>query len=257
MNKIIQILNLFRTYKLGAFRILISILLGKPVRVRIKGGWFTQNLDKSTVYHLLNSYSKMERLVMALPSQLKGVAIDGGANNGLFSFLLNKRFPETSIFAFEPSDILLPFLKKNLEGERVEIRKEALAEKDGEISFFFSEDADQIGSLHRENVAEFEKDPSRIGVKQVAAAALDSFIREKGIEKIGVLKLDVQGGELSVLKGAQKALEITDHLLIEIMLLESSTFELLDLVRGKFPYYKVINPVSYGADLLFSKEPVR
>lgn len=257
MNKIIQVLNLFRSYKLGAFRILFSILLGRPVQIKVKGKWFLQNLDKSTVYHLLNSYSKIERLVQALPAQIEGVAIDGGANNGLFSLFLNQRFPETPIFAFEPSDALLPFLQKNLEIDHVEIRKEALAEINGEISFFFSEDADQIGSIHRENVEEFEKNPSRIGVNQVAAITLDSFIQEKGIERIGVLKLDVQGAELSILKGAQKALEITDCILIEIMLLEPSSFELLDLVRKRFPYHKVINPVSYGADMLFSKEPIR
>lgn len=257
MNKIIQILNLFRMYGFGAFGILISILLKQPVRVRVKGKAFVQNLDKSTVYHLLNSYSKMEQLVDALPAGLDGVAIDGGANNGLFSFVLRNRFPDVPLFAFEPSPVLLPYLKKNLpEGPVTHIRTEALSEKSGEITFFFSKDADQIGSLHKESVEAFEKNASSIAAHQVAAIDLDSFILAENIRKISILKLDVQGAELPILKGAEKALQITDILLVEVMLIEPASFDLIDFLRARFPYFKAVNSVSYGADLMFSKTPI-
>ena len=255
MNKIIQILSLFRTYGLGAVRILFSILVGRPVQVNINGRWFTQNLDKSTVYHLLNSYSKVGELANAIPSRKEGVIIDGGANNGLFSFLVKNRFPQAVIHAFEPSPALLPFLQKNLDKEGIRIHAKALSMQTGELSFFYSPDADQIGSLEKESVEEFEKREGKIFSRKVPAISLDSFLQEEKIDKIWVLKLDVQGAEYSILKGAQNALEKTDYLLVEVMLIEPTSFELLDFIRAKFPYHKVINSVSFGADILFAKTP--
>jgi hypothetical protein len=41
---------------------------------------------------------------------------------------------------------------------------------------------------------------------QIHTITIDEYIMEKGIEKIDILKIDVQGNELNVLKGAKRAL---------------------------------------------------
>ena len=42
---------------------------------------------------------------------------------------------------------------------------------------------------------------------EVYATTLDTWVREQGIEKIDILKLDLQGGELKALKGSASLLE--------------------------------------------------
>lgn len=256
MQKIIRVLELFNKYGLEAVGILLSALTSRPVSITVRNKVFVQHYDKSTIYHLLNSFGKLERLVDALPAQPAGVAIDGGANNGLFSFLLHERFPQARIYAFEPAPELQPYLRRNLGSVTVTLREAALAEASGEVTLYFCGDADQVGSTIRDNVEIFASPKSKVEEHRVPAVSLDDFVQSEGIERIAVLKLDVQGAELPILKGGTRALEITDVLLLECTFLDASLTDLLDFAKARFPYWKTVNAVYYGADIMFSKVPL-
>jgi hypothetical protein len=78
---------------------------------------------------------------------------------------------------------------------------------------------------------------------------------EKQISSIDILKIDCQGVESLILKGAVKVLQNTNYLILEISFFDKGVQELLNFVSNYFPYYKVVNPVLLGADLVFSKKP--
>ena len=63
------------------------------------------------------------------------------------------------------------------------------------------------------------------------AVALDDFVKEQGLEKVDVIKLDVEGAERAVLKGAKKTIKkFKPILLISVYHQEQDLFETMRLV---------------------------
>ncbi|MCF8247468.1 MAG: FkbM family methyltransferase [Saprospiraceae bacterium] len=252
-GKISRLASLFKIYGFHAFHLLFNPVLGRPIWVPLNGRRVWLNFDSATYYHLIHSTDKVKALVDAIPSNLQGVILDGGANHGLFSMLAAQKFPNVKIFALEPYHKVLPILKKNVAGTQVEIVEKAIAAKDGEVVFYTAPSSDQVGSVIKDNVAEFTAKGAAIVESRVPAISLKSFVKEQGIERIAVLKLDVQGLEFAILEHADQVLDITDCLLLEVVLIEKTSLELLEKARQFFPYHKILNPLPYGADIIFSK----
>jgi FkbM family methyltransferase len=230
---------------------MVQLLFGGLLVVPVRGKKFYQNKDNSTLYHVLESYPKLERMVDSIPSNIKGAIIDGGANNGLFSFLAENRFPNNQILACEPSPTLQAVLKQNFDKTHVELVPKALSDVSGEVTLYTASQSDQAGSIFKSNVEVFGH--KQVNSVTVSAITLHDLLIEKAIDRISVLKLDVQGAEYQILKSADDVLAKTDYLILELMFIEPAVFDLMQLVRQKFPYYKVLNKVSYGADIMFSR----
>lgn len=75
--------------------------------------------------------------------------------------------------------------------------------------------------------------------------------------RISVIKLDLQGGEFAALQGATETLKKTDYLIMEVYTKAPGALEAAALALQTFPYWKAINSVPYGADILFSKTPLQ
>ena len=245
-------IKLLRTKPGMAMQYFLQAIFGGPLVFKIAGRKFYQHKDAATLYLLLDSYSKLEKMVNMIPEYTSGVIIDGGANNGLFSFLTALRFPSANIIALEPSQTLKVILDKNFRNLPIELVPKALLDKSGRVTLYTSESSDQVSSIFVDNVGALGH--KEIGSIEVEAISLSDLLKERNIEKIAVLKLDVQGAEYQILKNADHILEVTDYLIIELMFIEPSIFDLMDLIRAKFPHYTVINKVAYGADILFSKK---
>ncbi len=211
------------------------------------------NAEAATVYHLLHSIDKLERMVEAIPDDVSGYVLDIGANCGLFSVLTKLRFPSSEIYAFEPSTHLQHVLKRNLAPRNIHVVNAAVSDVDDPVELYTNPQSQQTNSILQSSVEAFAK---TIVVEQVPAVRLDTFLQEREIPEVDVIKIDVQGAEKLVLNGAKQSLQKTKYLIIEISFLDPSVFETLKEVRSLFPYYKVIGPVLYGADLLFSKHPI-
>lgn len=254
-GKIARLTSLFKIYGFHAFHLIINPVLGRPIWIPLVGRRFWLNFDSATYYHLIHSTDKVQYLVDAIPANTSGAIIDGGANHGLFSLLASQKFPDAKIYALEPYHKLLPVLKKNIAGTQIEVVEKAIAAADGEVVFYTAPSSDQVGSVIKDNVEEFTAKGAAIVEGVVPAIALKSFVKEKGIEHIAVLKLDVQGLEFSILEHADDVLEFTDCLLLEVVLIEKTALQLLGKVQKFFPYHKILNPLPYGADIIFSKTP--
>jgi len=255
-GKISRLASLFKIYGFHAFHLIVNPMLGRPIWILLNGRRVWLNFDSATYYHLIHSTDKVKTLVDAVPSGLQGAIIDGGANHGIFSLLASQKFPQAKIFALEPYHKVLPVLKKNVAGTQVEIVEKALAAEDGKVVFYTAPSSDQVGSVIKDNVAEFTAKGAAIVESRVPAISLKSFVKEKGIERIAVLKLDVQGLEFAILENADEVLAITDCLLLEVVLIEQTSLDLLEKARKFFPYHKILNPLPYGADIIFSKTPL-
>jgi FkbM family methyltransferase len=133
--------------------------------------------------------------------------LDIGANVGLFSILVARGCPQTRVIAVEPNPNIGPVLQKNLAehapaiaavGSRLETHAVALGDRDGQASFFAARD-DSASSLHV---------MSHLTGRSVAVPLRrgDALLAELKVDAVALCKLDVEGGELVVLRGLAETL---------------------------------------------------
>lgn len=124
--------------------------------------------------------------------------IDGGAHIGAYTLTAGHRIgPAGRVLAFEPNRRSFGLLERNIVLNRLEpavaARNLALAERGGSRSFFADEDASKSGLSPR----------GRGEPTDVRCVALDELPE---LDRIDVLKLDIEGGEVAALKGMRRLL---------------------------------------------------
>jgi FkbM family methyltransferase len=130
---------------------------------------------------------------------------DVGANVGQTAHEALDAFPKARIFSFEPQIDTFQKLAM-LANPRLGIYPLAFADHNGEAIFYeYASDGDgtQINSLVPDArfPTQFDYHPKPT---KVTCLTIDQFCAEQKIERIDVLKIDTEGSELIVLKGAEK-----------------------------------------------------
>jgi FkbM family methyltransferase len=142
--------------------------------------------------------------------------IDIGANEGLFAQKILTLFPNAKVHCFEPINSVFEQLKANL-SSKVNVRcyNYGLGESEKSVEIFKNEYSPSSSllpmlDLHKENF-EFAVDvvPDKIEVR-----TLDSFFLTP-FSKPLLVKIDVQGYEMFVLKGGNNVILQTDVIIIE------------------------------------------
>jgi FkbM family methyltransferase len=134
--------------------------------------------------------------------------IDVGANAGLYTYHAAAIAPQVPVLALEPIEELAELLRANLNRNgRAATRVANVAASDaaGQAEFFVA-DSDEVSSLDSAHVDAYEGNVSTRRV--VRTATLDELVREHGFEHVDLIKIDVEGHELSVLRGAAETLRI-------------------------------------------------
>ncbi len=140
----------------------------------------------------------------------RGLALDIGANQGLYSYRLHQLFRE--VHAFEANEgiaaDLIAFRARN-----VRVHVVGLSDKEGSATLYVPEvKGRQLhgwASLDPGNCA----DADRVVSKNVLLTTLDTF----ELRGVDFIKIDVEGHELAVLRGAEETLRsCLPRLLIEI-----------------------------------------
>jgi FkbM family methyltransferase len=153
-------------------------------------------------------YRDQHQEIFALIKNIRSdaIAVDVGANKGSYLWSLSRSVPDGKVFAFEPQPILADYLKNacGAAGLRnVTIVQKGVSNISGILRLAIPGGSDTSPGASFEDAVK-----NRGGCKfiDVATITLDEFFhQEKGL--IGALKVDVEGHELSVLKGATKILQ--------------------------------------------------
>ena len=138
------------------------------------------------------------------------VVFDLGANVGYVTAALRREHPDAQIHAFEPTPATFAALQQHLGGEPgVHLHQVAVGDQDGPVTFRC--DNQTLGgganSMLDHNERFHATQPSADYQEVVVdGVRLDTFCAEHGIERIDLLKLDVEGAELKVVDGASSLL---------------------------------------------------
>ena len=152
---------------------------------------------------------------------------DVGAHDGRSIHLYKKHFPNSKIFSFEPTPKTYLQLEKNAEKlDNVFIHNVALTSFVGQTEFHLNNSSltnSLLESAIKNNIlSEIIETKEKITVN---TNTIDSFCIENKIEKIDILKIDVQGADLEVLKGASDMLKEAkiDLIFVEVEFIELYT----------------------------------
>jgi len=140
--------------------------------------------------------------------------IDVGVASGTTS--LYRAFPEAFHLLIEPLEEFNETIQELLRSYRSEFIQAAASSTDGELMINVHKEHLAGSSIFKEEMGpEFDGE-----LRKVKSVRIDTIVREKGLKGPFLMKIDVQGAEEEVLKGAQETLNDTEIVLLEVSLFE-------------------------------------
>ncbi len=122
------------------------------------------------------------------------VVFDVGANCGATSVYLNHHHPTATVHAFEPGSEPRALLERNAgRSERIVVHPIGLSDEDRDAALYRGEDDSITASTVRRSINLDESE-------QVQIRAAGPWAADHGIDRIDILKLDVEGCEVEVLE---------------------------------------------------------
>jgi len=186
--------------------------------------------------------------------------IDVGAAIGEYSEAAHFIFRDAKIIAFEP----IPDSFEKLKVIATQIKKMqcfnlALSDKEGEAEFHlnefnFSSSLLNMTKTHKE-IFPFTKNETIIKVR---TDKLENVLEHLDLKKPILLKIDVQGAELKVLKGTTELLKNIDVIQLEVSFMnfydgQASIEDIISFLKSfGFSAFLQISPVCKGRTLLYS-----
>lgn len=200
---------------------------GVSVKSREHGvSMFIDRVDLHTTGYALLNRGQYER---AETDFLKSIFHDGdifldiGANRGWFSLVLARQSPGGRVFAFEPIPSTFENLKANIALNHVgnvDPLCMGMLDRVDELNFLFAEDASGATSLKLVGQSRGYAELQEI---RCATTTIDTFCAERGLIP-DVIKVDVEGAELMVVRGARETLAHLPILLLELLRKWSGAF---------------------------------
>lgn len=134
-----------------------------------------------------------------------GVVLDVGANVGAYSRAILSIAPTARIYCFEPHPGNLKGLEAAV-GGRVTVVPAAVGSRRGtaDLYDYVEGTGSSHASLHKEVFEKLRQQPHRsLCVNMIT---IDDFVEQHSINVISLLKVDVEGHELEVFRGASKVI---------------------------------------------------
>jgi len=143
------------------------------------------------------------------------VFFDIGTNVGYYTLMVAKRIGNNGkVFSFEPVTSTFDKLKANVEKnnfKNVSLNKIGISDISQEIEINIS-DADNSGMSSLIHI------PNSSKKEVIKTISLDEYLKEKELEKINLIKIDVEGVEFQAIKGMTETLiKYSPIVLVEIL----------------------------------------
>lgn len=158
---------------------------------------------------------------------------DIGANEGGYSMLVKKYIPNCEIYAFEPNKQIY---KNNIKSFNI-----GLSDSKKTVSFYNNLNNSAFSSIYRDVITDYHKEKPKI--TKIKLDSLDNIYKKLRLKtlEIDFLKIDTEGSELDVLKGASKLIKANKIKIIHFEFNEMNVYSrifLLDFIK-LLPNYKL------------------
>lgn len=186
-----------------------------------------------------------------LKSRKNAVIIDVGANKGQYSSLLISNAGDDNkldVHLFEPSASNIELLKKEFSVTKPNVsfffNHCALSDTKGSMTLFTDQEGSDIASLYDLQVSVRPFDTAM--ATSVEVTTLDDYARSAAISSVDLLKIDVEGAEYDVLKGAAS---LISNRKIKFIQFEFGTanvsarkffFDFWQLLSSEYDFYHVV-----------------
>jgi FkbM family methyltransferase len=151
--------------------------------------------ERVMLIRLGKEYNKREKLTI----------FDVGANIGKYSMACLECTKNPEIYSFEPSKKTFKILMDNLKDRNIKTYNIGFGDKNGTKTLFYDTDGTGLASLYDRDLK--HRDIYFTKNEKVKIETIDSFCKRNKIENIDLLKMDVEGNELNILKGAKEMLK--------------------------------------------------
>lgn len=202
------------------------------------------------------------REVVANRCREAAVIFDVGANVGDYSLTLKRFLPAATIYAFEPAVSVFQQLTANIAAagaeEQVKPCNFGFSDSERTVEFYsYTVDGNEASVLASidERLPTQVLDVRTERSEQIQVRTIDHFCEAEGIDRIDFLKIDVEGHELSVLRGAERMLASGAIAIIQFEFgpanIYSRTYfyNFWSLLSGSFDIFRIIPkglaPINY------------
>jgi FkbM family methyltransferase len=209
---------------------------------------------------ILNSESLFvsgeEWLFKTISSHKKVATIlDVGANDGGYANEMHRHFPNAQIYCFEPNPPTYQQLRHNLKKSSFHLFNLAVSDTVTNTHIYdFADDAPSkstqptstLASLHPEVITKLHRQPSQ--AFPIKTTTIDVWAKKIKIKTIDWLKVDTEGHELAVLKGAAALINTQKISLIQLEFNEMNAYShthLRDIIEA-LPGYRLFRLLPRG-----------
>lgn len=157
-----------------------------------------ENSEKNGEYYWFGKIIGKEKNASPL------IVFDVGANVGNYSAHVLSEMKKEGInfqlHAFEPTRATFTKLQNRCQGDEIVLNNFGLSDADKNLIIHYDTEGSGLASVHERNIGAY-------GIRmelseEIKVRSLNSYITENKISRIDFMKIDVEGHELSVLRGA-------------------------------------------------------
>lgn len=209
------------TLLLNIFRLLHKIFRKSAGTIEYYQAWnYAYNISLPGIGHQQgvhvehNGENLVLKNIIAANQNQHQVIFDIGANKGDYTslslqFANEYLLPGLDLHLFEPSAANHSFISKviaenNGRGYNVKVNALGLSDKPGSMTLYSDQQGSDLGSLINLKIA--VRDFKDSASETVQITTLDKYVQENRIDRIDLLKMDVEGSEFNILKGATELL---------------------------------------------------
>lgn len=175
---------------------------------------FLNNTTRRGLYFNIGASVELEELIKNLKLN---TVIDIGSNKGQFILLVDKFYENIKVLSFEPIGELLEKQKIFFANRgNINFFETGVGSTNSQITLNITRRKDSSSILEIENTKNLGRQFDIIERRKIKMTTLDNAISEYDLTNPILLKLDVQGYELEVLKGAENLLPKIKYIITEV-----------------------------------------